>query len=257
MRKILISLLAVSSTASFAVANNSEFQEFLNEANIGWGMNQTVSSYGTGKGAPGNLIGTGNQLNLEAERLFNSGVWVDAVANMQFAAGPTAIPYNAPSYGLNGKVGYAFPVANQHLLLTPYAQVGMNNNASTMINEVLLNSTPGVTANNFVWTAGVGGRIEYRINRWIDIYGDQNAVYNWDQTGTILGVMPQNFGSFTSTLGARFNLAPNFQLGVKGYYTNYQNYAGNVVNFPAPIGGVPFAQNNSTIGGLISLGLTY
>ncbi|HLX54252.1 MAG TPA: autotransporter outer membrane beta-barrel domain-containing protein [Aquella sp.] len=253
MRKLLISLLAVSSTASFAVANNSEFQEFLNEANIGWGMNQTVSSFGTSPKAPGNLISTGNQLNLEAERLFNSGVWVDAVANMQFAAGPTAIPYNAPSYGLNGKVGYAFPLANQHLLITPYGQVGMNNNSSTMVNElVVTTSTPGITANDYVWTAGVGGRIEYRINRWIDIYGDQNIVYNWDQTGMTLGIMPQNFMSLTSMIGARFNLAPNFQLGVRGYYTNYQNLASNTIL------GVPaFAQNNSTIGALVTLGLTY
>lgn len=254
MRKLLISLLAVSSTASFAVANNSEFQEFINEANIGFGMNQTTASYGSAAGAPGNLVSTGNQVTLEAERLFNSGVYVEAIANGQFGAGPAGNPQNTPSYGLNGKVGYAFSLANQHLLLTPYALVGMNNNSSTMINEIasLLPGSSSATANQFYYTGGVGGRLEYRINRTIDLYADQNVAMNWDQTGLPFGIQPQNFVSYTSTLGARFNLAPNFQLGVKGFYTGYDNQASNT------IGGVPaFAQNNSTIGGLVTLGLLY
>jgi hypothetical protein len=254
MRKLLISLLAVSSTASFAVANNSEFQEFDNVANIGWGMNQTSSSFGTAAGAPGKLVSTGNVLQLEAERLFNSGVWVDVVANMQFGAGPTTLfAYTGPSYGLNGKVGYGFSLANQHLMLTPYGQVGMNNNSATMVNELLLTSTPGVAANNYVYTAGFGGRLEYRINRAIQLYADQNALYNWDQSGMIAGIMPQNYSSYTSTLGAKFNLAPNFQLGVKGYLTAFDNHASNsVLGIPSA-----FAQRQNEFGGLITLGLTY
>ncbi|MCC2624800.1 MAG: hypothetical protein K0R14_673 [Burkholderiales bacterium] len=258
MRKLLISLLAVSSTASFAVANNSEFQEFDNVANIGWGMNQTSSSYGTAAGVPGKPVTTGNVLQLEAERLFNSGVWVDVVGNMQFGAGPSTIigsnPYNGPSYGINGKVGYGFSMANQHLMLTPYGQVGMNNNAATQINELLFTSTPGVTANNYVYTAGVGGRLEYRINRAIELYADQNALENWDQSGMIGGIMPQNYASYTSTLGAKFNLAPNFQLGVKGYLTAFDNQASNKI--PAIPGGY-FAQRQNEFGGLVTVGLTY
>ncbi len=258
MRKLLISLLAVSSTAAFAVANNSELQEFDNVANIGWGMNQTTSSYGTAAGAPGKPVTTGNVLQLEAERLFNSGVWVDVVGNMQFGGGPSSAfgtnAYNGPSYGINGKVGYGFALANQHLMLTPYGQVGLNNNAATQVNElVFTTSTPGVIANNFVYTAGVGGRLEYRINRAIQLYADQNALMNWDQSGMNFGIMPQNYQNFTSTLGAKFNLAPNFQLGVKGYYTVYNNLASNsILNVPSA-----FAQRQNEFGGLVTLGLTY
>ena len=268
MRKLLLSLLAVSSTASFAVANNNEFQEFDNQVSIGWGQNSTEASYGTAAGAPGNVNSVGNMLTLEGERLFNNGVWVDVVANGQFGAGPSSAPgfkggvvnpsftpYSAPSYGLNGKVGYAFPLLNQHLLLTPYALVGINNNSSTAINEII--SSAGVVANNgtantanqFYYSGGFGGRLEYRINHWIELYADQNAVYNWDQTGMPLGIQPQNFISYTSTLGGKFNLAPNFQLGVKGFYTAYDNQAGNF--------GGAFAQNTSGFGGIVSVGVTY
>ncbi|MCE3267988.1 MAG: hypothetical protein K0R49_240 [Burkholderiales bacterium] len=264
MRKLLISLLAVTSTASFAVANNSEFQEFLNVASVGFGMNQTSASFGTSAGAPGSVVTTGTMLNLEAERLLNNGIYIDVLANMQFGNGPTTYSASTPSYGVNGKVGYAFIMADQHLLLTPYALAGLNNSSTTMVNQLALiyplvpgsnypaNTQSANLANQFYYTGGVGGRLEYRINHTIDLFADQNVAYNWDQTGLAGGIQPQNFVSYTSTLGARFNLAPNFQLGVKGFYTGYDNQASNTVQ-----GQPAFAQNTSTIGGLVSVGMTY
>lgn len=251
MRKLLVSLLAVSSTAAFA-ANNSLFQEFDNQVSIGYGMNQTTSTYGTAPGVNGNLISSGNMVTLDGERLFNDGIWVNVNANMAFGAGPTNNPYINNTYGINGKVGYAFPLAGQHLQIIPYAMAGLNNTASTFFPEAGATAS-GVTANNFAYTGGVGGRIEYRINRTIELYADQNAAYNWDQSGPQFGIQPQNFLSYTSTLGAKFNLAKNFQLGVQGFYTGYDNQASNTC------GGCfgYAAQPSSSIGGLVSVGLTY
>ena len=259
MRKLFISLLAASSTASFAVANNSEFQEFDNQISIGYGMNSTTSE---GASAAGGTIysSNGSMLNFEGERLFNNGVWVDVNANMQFGGGPTSVnlgdPYIAPSYGINGKVGYAFPVLNQHLLLTPYGLVGINNNTNTAVTEDLATGTPLNSANNFYYTGGIGGRLEYRINRAIELYADQNATYNWDQSQPQFGIAPQNFAAYTSTLGAKFNLAPSFQLGVRGWYTAIQQAAGSNAA-PEAIGGGSIPQAVSGYGGLVSVGLTY
>jgi hypothetical protein len=268
MRKLLVSLLAVSSTATFAMGNNSEFQEFDNQISIGYGMNSTSANAGTVAAGSGNAYSSsGSQLTLDGERLFNNGVWVNAVANMQFGGGPTSpgvgsgggtigtlslTPYVAPSYGLNAKVGYAFSLVNQHLLLTPYGLVGINNSQNSAVSDVL-SATPLNSANSFYYTGGIGGRLEYRINRAIELYVDQNIVYNWDQSQPQFGLAPQDFGSYTSTIGAKFNLAPSFQLGVRGFYTGYQPASGS----NAIPGGGALAQATSGYGGVVSLGLTY
>jgi hypothetical protein len=252
MRKLLISLLAVSGASAFAMSNNL-FQEFDDQVSIGYGMNQ-ANSTGFAPGA-GNLIGQTNVINLEAERLLNNGVWIDINANMAFGAGPAgASPYANPSdYGVNGKVGYAFTMANQHLQITPYGMVGLNNNASSMVAINGVANPQG--ANLFAYTAGGGARIEYRANRWFLLFADQSLGYNWDQSGPLGGVMPQNNLFYTSTLGMKFNVVKNFQIGLRGYYTGYSPQASNAVPGTGGFITVPQAQN--AFGGLVSVGLTY
>ena len=258
MYKLFIGLLAISSSAVFAV-NNNLFQEFDNQVSIGFGMSQARSSFGTNpRVVDKTAVSQTNIVNLEAERLLNNGVWIDINANMAFGAGPVgASPYVNPSdYNINGKVGYAFTMANQHLQITPYGLVGLTNIISSAIPIV---AAPTVAnpqiANIFAYTAGIGGRIEYRISRAILVYADQLAAYNWDQSGPTQGNMPQNFVVYTSTLGAKFNIVKNFQIGIKGFYNNYQPQASNFVTAP-PITGF-LAQPQNAIGGLISVGLTY
>lgn len=137
MRKILLSLLAISATSAFAFGNNTDFQAFDNEANIGFGITSNDV-----KGAGGLLGGYSaiNQqaglVNLEAEHLFNNGVWVDVNANTSFDQGNgngTLGAQNASNYGINGKVGYAFTF-NSHLQVTPYGLVGLNNDGLSLTN---------------------------------------------------------------------------------------------------------------------------
>lgn len=254
MRRILISLLALGSTGAFAT-DYTQFQAFDDEVSIGWGMKQdTVTAIGGGE----NNTSSSNILNLEGERLLNNGIWIDLNANMTFGQGSTdlngAQQPVISNYGVNGKVGYAFQVADTHLLLTPYGTAGLNNNgiAAGPLNGVATTTSSTTTSNQFYYTGGVGGRIEYRINNAILVFADQNATYNWDQTGYNNGIQPQNMYAFNSLVGVKFNIVKDFQVGVKGFYTSYQPDASD--GTPS---GVAYPQAQSTIGGLVSIGLTY
>jgi hypothetical protein len=257
MRKILLSLLAISATSAFALGNNADFQAFDNEANIGLGFSSTDI-----KGAGGFVNGYSavNQqaglINLEAEHLFNNGIWVDVNANTSFdqSNGNGALgANNATNYGINGKVGYAFTF-NSHLQLTPYGLVGVNNDGLGGTNALLSlpdvnNTSPYATTNQMFLTGGVGARLEFRINNAILLYADQDAVYNSDQGtyGSFGGA--QNNYQETSMIGAKFNIVDNFQLGVKGFYNNYQYQTSGVANNAL--------QAEDGYGALVTFGLTY
>jgi len=252
MRKILFSLLAVSSSVSFAT-DYSQFQAFDNQISIGYGMKEDQTTKFNGGT---NNIADSSMVNLEGERLLDNGIWIDLNANMTFNQGAANV-YKNPvisNYGFNGKVGYAFQVADTHLLITPYGIAGINNNELSLVNLYNDNdsiSQPGyAVANQYYATIGGGGRLEYRINDYILVYGDQNVAYNADQTGYTNGA--QNVYSFTSTIGAKFNIVKDFQLGVRGFYTNYQPSASS-----SDGDGEALSQPQSSMGALVSVGLTY
>ena len=262
MRKLLVSLLAVSGSSAFAW-DYTQFQAFDNQVSIGYGLQQQST---TAVGGGNNNSSTSNMVNLEGERLLNNGIWIDLNANMVFGqnnttyGGSPTTQVQQPvqsAYGFNGKVGYAFPFAGEHLLVTPYGTAGLNNNGIANVTSVSNNAaTPSdatlTSENQFYYTGGLGARIEYRINRVVDIYADQAATYNWDQTTYTSGIPAQNFYLYTSTVGAKFNIVKDFQLGVKGFYQNYQmdGSSGNNSGFAYP-------QPQTGVGGLVTLGLTY
>ncbi|MCX8513952.1 MAG: hypothetical protein ORN24_00105 [Burkholderiales bacterium] len=262
MRKILFSLLALGSSASFAT-DYSQFQAFDNQISIGYGMKQDEAT-SPNLGVNGNQISDGSMVNLEGERLLNNGIWIDLNANMNFNQGEANVANNPviSNYGFNGKVGYAFQVADAHLLLVPYGIAGLNNSGLGVINIVALDNdhtnfledASSVLANRYFVTTGAGGRIEYRINDYILVYGDQNMAYNWDQTKYNNGFQAQNTYSYTSTIGAKFNIVKDLQLGVRGFYTNYQPDASATSNSGGPF---KLSQAQSSVGALVSVGLTY
>ncbi len=267
MRKVLVCLLATSSVSVFAT-DNSAFQAFDDQYNLGYGMSQTTV---TGAAGTPNAEVTNQFINLDVERLFDAGVWMDVQANMvtnsttnqsqgvgsgasAISGGQTPLNQGFNLGGLNAKVGYAFTLADQHLQITPYALGGRNTNLS--YSTMIANGQQNLT-NDYFWTAGIGGRIEYRINGAILVYADQNGVYNWDQSGPNNGIEPQNNIAYTSTLGAKFNIVKNLQLGVNGFYTGYSSQA----TIPTLTTGVGSSSQvyypQSTFGGLVTVGLTY
>ena len=264
MRKLLVSLLALSGSSAFAW-DYTQFQAFDNQVSVGYGLQeQSTTAYGGGN----NNISSSNLVQLEGERLLNNGIWINIDAQMVFGQGPTSVGQGYDSafpqvqqpvqsnYGVNGKVGYAFPFANEHLLVTPYGTAGLNNNgvagqqtAATVAGD---QNSITTTANQLYYTAGGGARIEYRINKAIELYADQSVTYNWDQSTYSTGIEAQDLYAFTSTLGAKFNVVKDFQIGVKGFYVNDQMIGSS--GDPG-YGAAPQPQNS--IGGLVTLGLTY
>ena len=254
MKKVLFSLLAVFTASGFTLTNNSAFQDFDNEANIGLGWSSTNLKYGDGTALPNGWTNTQQSglVDLEVEHLFSDRIWVDVNTNLNFEQGNGQS--NASNYGINGKVGYAFTF-NSHLQVTPYGIVGLNNDGfgGTNVGYSNIVTTPSnqenATPNQMFITGGGGARIEYRIDNIILVYADQDAVYNSDQGAYGPYGGAQNNYQETSTIGAKFNIVDNFQLGVKGFYNSYQYQTNGVSNNAL--------QAMDGYGGLVTFGMTY
>lgn len=283
MRKILFSFLALSATTVFASNNNSlvsdsaqsntvatsnnvnsnqAFQAFENEYNLGYGFSQ------------GSLInGAHNQsnyyaqsMNLEVERLFNNGIWLDgnfnAVTNYNQGnlgngngGDGSGSPFgqNPFMFGFNLKTGYGFQLISQTLQIIPYVTFGRNANFAN--STVVANDGASLTADYF-YTGGLGARLNYRINDTFMLYADQLYSYNWDNSGAVKNVQTAAYGKsyaatnymFTSTIGAKFNIWENLQLGMNGFWQNYQPQSN--------ISGLIYTPEN-VFGIMGTIGLTY
>jgi uncharacterized protein (UPF0333 family) len=256
--RIIFSIIFCIAKFSWAVDEYTNFQQFDKQFNINFGMNYTTLKNGANE-----LAGVTTQnYGLEVERLYNNGIWFKVNGNIAVSslnnqvnglgAGQSIFSQNPNLGGINVKVGYAIGLIDNYLLLTPYGLVGRNANltASTLYN----NNNSNIT-NDFYYTSGVGGRLEYRINRVFDIYLDQLVGYNWDQSAPLNGIMPQNTMVYTTTLGAKFNIYKQLQLGVNGFYNIYQNMASLPLDNTGVSVYVPC--DCGSYGGTISIGMTY
>lgn len=261
MGKVLALGLCSLATSAFAVSSGiSEssqyfaFQQFDRQYSLGFGVTSGQLSNGTNSATNNTQF-----VNVDVERLFNVGVWMDINAYLltyySQAADP-AVPTlgvttgsQAQFGGLNAKVGYAFPLLKDTLMITPYAVLGRNVNLSSY-SLAAAPSTANLTQDYF-WTFGGGARLEYRINNIFDFYLDQSAVYNASQAPTTQGLPANNNYAYTTTLGSKFNLYRNFQLGGQLFYTG--NYFTQSLTTSSGTAFVP----QSTVGGMISVGLTY
>ncbi|TXI92948.1 MAG: hypothetical protein E6Q33_05320 [Neisseriales bacterium] len=270
MRKFVavlgLSILPMMAMAaeSAPVSNNHYFQEFDNQFSIGFG-----GTYGNLSNAYGQNSNYGTTfIGLSVERLFDIGLWgrVDASlmtgysnynsTNQNAVTGPLG---QDPSVaGINFKLGYAFLPIQEHLLVTPYILLGRNTNlTSNSLNNNTSPSGGGTSQLNsnvtqdYFWTMGFGGRVEYRINKVFELYADQGFLYNSDQSQPSSTYTPANNYQLVSTVGAKFNVWENLQLGLQGFYS-YNQLSGAVTS----------AQQyqlyqQSQIGGLASIGLNY
>ena len=276
MKKIFSLLFLLISPFLFAL-NNSQFQLFDDQYNFGYGASNTSFS----NGIQNQTLQQNQFLNLEVERLFDIGIWMDINANIvtsqnslgnqatgtgQGNSGIISFPgmpssQDANLGGVNVKVGYSFIVVNNNLQLTPYLLVGRNTNLA--MSTIVSNGFSNVT-NDFFYSSGIGGRLEYRINESILLYADQSFSYNWDQSAPVAAIQPQNNLISQSTIGAKFNIIKNLQLGVNTFYKNYQ-YASSVPPAtPSNNGGadtsgnlVTIYQAQNSLGGMVTIGLTY
>lgn len=247
------------------------FQQFDNQYNLGY----SVSQYDLANGASSNTLQQNQALNLGLERLFDIGIWMNIEANMVTATNSLGNMANGTGQGnnsmlasqvpnlggINAKAGYAFVLVRDYLQIIPYALIGWNSNLSMA--AMVANNYSNVANDAFI-TSGFGGRFEYRLNKWVEIYLDQSGAYNWDQSGPLNGIQPQNMITYTTTLGAKFDLYKNLLLGVNGFYSNYQYMAAApsasvTLNGGSNANGTYYTiyQPQSSIGAMITLGLTY
>lgn len=264
-------MLSGTGLASFTHADEltstNTFQKFENEYNIGIGLEQ------------GNLIDGARQtatfnaqtFNLEAEHLFDMGLWFEVNFNMatnysQPELGPlnlnggngggtlnNAFGQDPFMYSFTGKVGYALNLIDNKLQLTPYAMFGRNSNWAT--STIVANGYESLN-NDYFLTGGLGARLSYNINDTIMLYMNEMYSYNWDNSGAIKSIQVATYGKsyaatnyqFISTIGAKFNVTSDLQLGVSGFWTNFQPQSN--------IAGIVYTPTN-TFGEMVTVGLTY
>lgn len=245
-----------------ATNSNAPWQQFENQYNIGYGASQGGLINGKQQTSGYNQ----QMFNLEVERLFNDSIWLDGNFNMvtgysQENLGPLnggngsgeAFGQNPFMYGFNLKGGYAFQLVTNSLQIIPYAMFGRDSNLAT--STVNANGSNNMTTDYF-YSGGFGARLNYRINDTFMLYADQLYQYNWDNSGAIKTVQTDLYGKsyaatnyeLTSTIGAKFNIWENLQLGVNGFYTYFQPQSN--------ISGLMYTPNN-IIGAMATIGLTY
>ena len=270
MRKFGLLIFLLNSACVFANSVSG------NESNVYTSFQKFDRQYSLGLGyQSGNLTAAGSSggnynatiLNVEVERLFNVGVWMDINGYLygSYTQSPSEDPAvqmfgqltgSDPQFGgLNAKVGYAFPLYKDHLMLTPYGELGRNVNFSSY---TLQGTTNANLTSDYYWTFGAGARLEYRLNEIFDFYLDQNMIYNSSQAPMTQGMVPANFYSNITTLGAKFNLWRNLQLGAQLYYNNYYYPETLISANPASYSptNAALVPTNST-GGMFTIGLTY
>ncbi|RTL00569.1 MAG: hypothetical protein EKK57_06840 [Proteobacteria bacterium] len=272
MRKIgiIFSLLSLGSVYADTVSTSQ------NESNEYAAFQQFDRQYSLGLGATsGNLAAPGSSggtfkavaMNLEVERLFNVGVWMDVNGYLytSYNQNPSEDPAvqlfgqltgSSPQFGgLNAKVGYAFPLIKDQLMLTPYGELGRNVNFSSYTLQGTTNSN---LTSDYYWTYGIGARLEYRLDDTFDFYLDQNMVYNNSQAPMTQGLAQANYYANTTLLGAKFNVWRKLQLGAQVYYNNYYYPTALVSVNPASYSSTSnVLVPTSSVGGQLSVGLTY
>ncbi len=274
LKQFVVALVLASSGTVFA--NNIEFQRFENQYNVGYGdMSGTLVD-----GYDHKSSFSAQTLSIEIERLFDDGIWIDGNYNMVTNySQPNLEPLNGgngssnvctgsncANYGsqfgqypfmfsLLLKGGYAFQIIPGKLQLTPYAMLGRSYNWATST----VNANGGDNlASDFFYTGGLGGKVSYKINNSILLYLDEIYAYNWDNSGAVKSIQtsPDLYGktyaatnyTLTSTLGAKFKVYKDLELGANTFWNSYQPQSN--------ISGLMYTPTD-TYGVQVSIGLTY
>lgn len=244
-----------NSLASNSTAANSLLSAFDNSYSLGMGWVNSTNSY-KGGSAP-NISSSMNYLNFNVGHLFENNVWANInaqlVNNISQTNNPAGrINSSVPTYiGFPGNVtfdvGYGFQAADTGFQVIPYADAGiiMNMNSyNVRSNTSIMNAI----SQDMYLQYGIGGRAEYAINNFWQIYADQLIAGMDDRSS--LGI---NAWRSTSSLGVKINPVAQLQLGLKGFYDRItpsgDGYNGASNSY------VPAQQNS--LGMQIDIGLRY
>ena len=135
----------------------------------------------SGRGGGNNNSFQLSTINLEVEKLFDLGLWMDInVGNVQTYVQTNTLltPLGAYPYmlSMNGKFGYNFPLLKDELSITPYILLGKNANLTQALTVAATTTNTGVTQ-DFYYTTGGGARLEWLINKQFMVYFDLNLFF--------------------------------------------------------------------------------
>lgn len=247
---------STSNDSSWTPPDNEKFAAFDNSYLLGMGFAKSTNSY-----SGGNLAAINSNLNyytLAFTHLFDNGVWANVNGQLLNNLSQTNTSSSgsaagiAPTYlGFPGSVllnvGYAFPLKGLDLQIIPYGNVGAVGN----INSYNVSTSDGLsaaTAQDRYYQYGAGGRMEYNVNQYFQLYLDQLFAIMDDQSTAGL-----NAWSSTSKIGTKINLFSNFQINVDSFY-NILTPTGSTYN---PTAGINYAANQNTLGAEVSFGFRY
>ena len=218
--QLMSSLSNMGSGSNRSQALNSLLAAFDNSYSLGMGWVNSTNSY---KGGSAPSIGTSsNYIDFNVAHLFENNVWANIDAQLINNISQTNIPAgrvnaSVPTYiGFPGSVtidaGYGFQAFDSGFQVIPYANLGviMNMNSYNIrSNSSIMNAI----SQDMYLQYGLGGRAEYAINDFWQIYADQLLAEMNDQSS--LGI---NAWRSTSSLGVKINPVAQLQLGLKGFY---------------------------------------
>ena len=233
---------------------NTMLASFDNNYSLGLGVTRSTNSYASGNNPTINSNST--YFNLGVTHLFENNIWASINGQLTNSLSQTNLGSgftnsHVPTYiGFPGNaqanVGYAFPLANADVQFIPYLNGGIIMNINSY-NIRTNSSLVSAISQDMYLQYGLGGRAEYAINQYIQIYVDQLMSRLNDQS--TLGI--NGWGS-NSQLGAKFNVWDKLQLGVSGFY-NVFSPSGNT----SSSSGVNYAVAQQTIGTQFDIGITY
>lgn len=235
-----------SNTGNIAAIDDS-FRDFDNVYSLGYGYSVSHNS---------NVKTNLNYLELDINHLFDNQVWLNLNGQLatnisQVNAIDTRYSNYAPTYltypgSATTSLGYAFVLIDDKLQLIPYANAGivMNINAYTISEN---QSVSEQLAKDMYFQYGAGGRLEYTLNQDFQVYYDQLFAGLSDRSGLGLGLFKSN-----SVIGINYHVYEPLQVGFALNYENLSSTGTPSSQVPQPV-----LLNQSTFGGLISLGLRY
>lgn len=214
-------------SSSYAI-NYNNFESFNNAVSIGLGVSNLNLSNSSGSSA----LTSNVSYQLDIERLFKNNLWFNlngsiVVSNLTSQANGIGSSHNNfkspftqnPSLGgINVSIGYAV-LEVYNTLIIPFVNLGRNTNLAA--STVYFNNNKNIT-NNFYYTLGIGSRFDFITNEYALLYLKPYINYNFDQSGPLNGIMPQNNLTYNIVLGSKLNIYKNLQIGINGYYSYYQ-----------------------------------
>jgi hypothetical protein len=231
----LVAVLLLVTSVDLVYAEPTQFDMFDNRIYVTGGANIGVLHNNWDQTAK---IFAGDA-GLGVEKLFpTSRIWLDFELSNLFSyhelddnltqSPKNPVPFDPKFFSMNLKLGRAFQIVSNDLQLTPYALVGKNGNLSpyTVLNTAVeQNQVKYINSglNNYFWTTGIGGRLEYAVADTFDFYLDENLNYNIDNSKVQSPFVKQNNLELVNLIGAKWQAWRELQFAVEGY-SNYQHY---------------------------------